>query len=294
MAVFWYDLLMREVSRKTVKSHDGVTLYYETHGLEASPPKPERRRVIFFVHGAGGDVDAWDFVRSPFLEKGFASISMDLRGHGYSGHPRSAKSYEIKNLVSDIVAILDREKIDKIILIGHSYGAIVAAHFALEHPERLDKLIIISGAYGAPNYLQSKLLKALANGIINTLAFISPKPFRPWHSPYPKGKFHKDYEGFGLARTIFYNSWGSYLLTSKQSLNLDIQHKLSKIKAPTLLIVGTKDSIFPHSVSRQIQQEIPNSRLEVIEGANHVIILNHPEETVRLIYKFLTEPNVYA
>lgn len=274
---------MSEVAKKTIKSHDGLTLYYETHGLEIGKP------IIFFVHGAGGDVDAWDFVRSPLLAKGFASISMDLRGHGYSAHPKSPKSYEIENLVADIITILDREKLDKIILIGHSYGAVVATHFAIEHPDRLDKLVIISGSYSSPNYLRHKPVKTLINKIINLAAFISPGSRANWHSPYPKGKVHKDYEAYGLARTIFYNSWGSYLLTFKQSLNLDIKHKLSKIKTPTLLISGTQDSVFPTSVSKEIQKEIPNSRLEVIEGVNHPVILNHPQETVKLIEDFLKE-----
>ncbi len=272
---------MHNVAGKTITSHDGLKLYYETHGLETG------RRVIFFVHGAGGDVDAWEFVRSQFLDKGFASISMDLRGHGYSAHPRSSKSYEIENLVADIVSVLDEEKVENIILIGHSYGAVVATHFAIEHPERLDKLIIISGTYSSPHYLRHRPVKKIVNRIINFAAFFSPKSRSNWHSKYPQGKVHKDYEFVGLIRTIFYNSWGSYLLTSKQNINLDIKHKLSKIKTPTLVIVGAKDSVFPHAISHQMHQEIANSKFEVIEEANHVVILNHPDETVNLIHKFL-------
>ncbi|HTL39414.1 MAG TPA: alpha/beta hydrolase [Methylomirabilota bacterium] len=271
------------ISHKTIRTHDGLEIYYETHGLA------EGKSILFFVHGAGGDADAWQFVRTPLIDKNFGAISMDLRGHGYSSHPRGASQYEISNIVSDIEKILDAEKISKVILIGHSYGAVIAAHFALERPDRLEKLIIISGGHSAPPYLKFKPLKTLANAVINLASFMSPPAVGKWHSPYPKGKVHRDYEAYGLARTIFYNSWGSYLLTSKQSVNLDIAHKLSKIKTPTLLIVGTKDSIFPHHVSKQMQEQIPNSKLELIEGANHVVILNHPEETVKIIEKFLNE-----
>ena len=274
---------MSEVSRKTIISHDGLKIYYETHGLAAGQP------ILFFVHGAGGDVDAWNFVRAPLVDQGFAAISMDLRGHGYSAHPRQPRKYEIKHLVADIISILDQEKIAKVILIGHSYGAVIAAHFAIEHIDRLEKLIIIGGSHSSPDYLRFRPLKALANGIINLAALISPPAVGNWHSPYPKGKFHKDYELYGLARTIFYNSWGSYLLSSKQSVNLDIRHKLSRIKTPTLLIVGSQDSIFPQHISQQMQEAIPNSRLELIEGANHVVILNHPAETLRLVQNFLAE-----
>ena len=274
---------MLTINKKTIYTQDGLQIYYETHGLAKGKP------TLFFVHGAGGDTDGWQFVRQPLIEKNFSAISMDLRGHGYSAHPRQGVKYKIQNIVSDIVQILDQEKIDQVVLIGHSYGAVVAAHFAIEHPQRLKKLVIISGGHSAPPYLKFKPLKALANGVINLAAWISPPAIGNWHSPYPPGKIHADYELYGLARTIFYNSWASYLLTSKQSINLDIRQKLSKIKTPTLLIVGTKDSIFPHQISQSMQKAIPNAKLELIEGANHVVILNHPEQTVALIDKFLTE-----
>lgn len=274
---------MINIQRKTAKSHDGLALYYETHNLDAN------KAILFFLHGAGGDVDAWDFVRSQLLEKDFASISMDLRGHGYSAHPRSPESYEIENLVADIISILDQERVEKVILVGHSYGAVIATYFAIKQPERLEKLVIISGSYSSPKYFRHRPVKILVNRIINLVAIISPKSKSNWHSKYPKGKVHKDYELTGLARTIFYNSWGSYLLTSKQTLNLNIKHKLSKIKTPTLVIAGTKDSIFPPAVSQAIHQEISNSKFELIEGVNHVVILNNPDETSRLILDFLKE-----
>jgi len=273
---------MFEHVKKTAISHDGLNLYYETHNLQSGKP------VIFFVHGAGGDADAWEFVRSQLLERGFGGISMDLRGHGYSAHPRNPKYYEIKNLTADIATILDQEKIDRVILIGHSYGAVVAIHFAIEYPERLNKLVIISGSHSSPNYLRHKPLKVLANWIIDLAAIVSPTSKANWHSQYPQGKFHKDYELFGLMRTIYHNSWGSYLLTSKQTLNLDIKFKLSKIKTPTLVIAGTSDSIFPHTVSTEIHGQIEGSKLELIDGANHVVILNHPKQTAKLIIDFLT------
>lgn len=271
-----------EITKKTAISHDGLTLYYETHDLKGQKP------IIFFVHGAGGDIDAWQYVRPQILEKGFASISLDIRGHGHSAHPRTPASYELKNFVSDIITVLDQEQIEKVIMIGHSFGAIIATHFATQHPERLEKLVLISGTYGAPNHLTSALAKSAANKFIDFAALISPPPIFRGHSTYPKDKFHKDLEWFGLIRTILRNSWASYLLTSKQAINLDIKEKLALIHVPILLIAGTKDSINSISVLHEMHKEIPNSKLEIIEGANHVVILNNINEVVRSIGKFLT------
>ena len=101
---------MFKTFKKTIKSKDRLNLYYETYITDGVQPK------IFFVHGAGGDLDAWQYVKDELLQKGFSSIAMDLRGHGYSGHPRSLKSYSLDNFAEDIAEILKAEKIEKIFI----------------------------------------------------------------------------------------------------------------------------------------------------------------------------------
>lgn len=272
---------MTQLSKKIIKSHDGLDLYYEIHALGNGKP------TLFFLHGVGGDLEAWHFVKDRLSASGFSAIGMDLRGHGHTSHPRSPQSYQMANLVRDISSILEQEKLEKIILIGHCYGAVVASHFAIENAEKLEKLVLISSTYRPPDYLQNKILKIGANILTEMLAFISPKPYKPRHSEYPQGKFHKDYEWFGLARTILHNSWGSYLLTTKEILNLNLEAELKKITTPTLLIAGDKDTIFPLQISQKIHENIPGSKLEVITGANHVVILNNADQIVASLLEFL-------
>lgn len=264
-----------------IKTKDGFEIYYETYS--ADPTKP----TLFFLHGAGGDLDAWHFVRDEMLARGFPCVAIDLRGHGYSSHPRSFKSYKIENLVQDILEILNKEKLSKIILIGHCYGAIVATEFALAHQDRLEKLILISSSYRAPDLYNSKVVRSFCNVGINLIALFSPKPFKPRHSDYPPRKFHKDYEWTGLARTILHNSLRSYLLTSKEIVNLKLKTRLGAISLPTLIMAGDQDSIFPIHLSKTLNQEILNSNLVVIPGGNHVVVLNNVEPVVQAICKFL-------
>ncbi len=276
-------LLMPQIHKKVVKNRDGLDLYYETYitGTE----KPE----LFFLHGIGGDLDAWGYVIDELSGKGFSCIAMDLRGHGYSDHPRAFQSYAVDNLVQDVVAVMDQENMSKATLIGHCYGAVIATYFALSHSEKLNGLAVISSTYQHPWYLRSKAMRALANGFINVLAFFSPKPFRPRHSPYPPGKFHKDYELLGLVKTISHNSLRSYLLATKQIVNLDLERRLAGITTPTLIIAGEKDSIFPLSVSQTIHTAIAGSRFEIIKEANHVVILNNVTQVVNSLHSFLKE-----
>lgn len=268
---------MDTTSKKYIKSNDGTSLYYETNITDAQNP------VIFFIHGVGGDLDAWQYVKDKLLPKGFSSITMDLRGHGKSGHPFSFKKYKLSNFIEDAIKIMDFEKIEKVILIGHSLGAVLATHIALARPERIEKLILISSSYSPPPYF--KIPGALL--LCNALALLSPPPIYPKHSIYPPEKFHKDVEIFGLIKTIIRNSLKSYLLSSKEILKTNIKSDLKNIKTPTLIISGNKDTIFPAPISENIHSQVPNSKLEIIKNANHVIVLNNINETVEHISNFL-------
>ncbi|MFH0776498.1 MAG: alpha/beta hydrolase [Patescibacteria group bacterium] len=263
------------------KSKDNIRLYYEKNF-----PKTNKS-VLFFLHGLGGDLDAWHFVRDQLAQKGIPSISMDLRGHGYSDHPRAFISYEIDNFVEDIATIMAKEKIKKIILIGHCFGAILALHFAIKYPAKLTKLVVISGSYTSPPCLVGKISKALAVGAANLGALVSPKPYQPRHSEYPVGKFHKDYDWIGLMKTIAHNSLRSYTLILKEIIKLDLGAALKKIKTPTLVIVGEKDSIFPAVISKKIHKKIAGSKFKIIPEANHVVILNNADRVFGAISDFL-------
>jgi pimeloyl-ACP methyl ester carboxylesterase len=266
---------------RVIKSHDSLDLYYEIRAVGLSQP------TLFFLHGVGGDLDAWHFVQHPLLEHGVSSLAMDLRGHGYSSHPTRPESYGIHHLLQDILDVLNAEHLHRVTLIGHSFGAAVAQRFAVEHPDRLDKLVMISPIFSPPSYLRWKTSRRLAHGVTAVLAALSPRPFRPGHSCYPAGKWHKDYEWLGLARTIVHNSLKSYLLASREIINADSEPYLARIKARTLIIAGEEDSIFPIALTERLHKNIPRVRLETISRANHVVILNNADEVVHSLLSFL-------
>ncbi|HVM73986.1 MAG TPA: alpha/beta hydrolase [Candidatus Paceibacterota bacterium] len=269
------------VEGKYVRTRDGHQMYYETAIVDPNAP------VVVLVHGIGGDVDGWEYVRNVLNREGMSTVALDVRGHGYSAHPRPAKYYQMELLVKDIVHVIDAEGLKRVILVGHSGGAILALNFALAHHERLDGLVLLAGSYKAPAYMRSRFTKFLAQTIISLGAFVSHPHLGEWHSTYPKGKHHKEYELWGLARTIMRNSLRSYLLVSRELMSIDLEHRLAEITVPTLLLVGEKDSIYPLVISQQMHKKIPNSRLEVVPGANHVLILNNIEETAGHIIDFV-------
>ena len=275
---------MADVQKKTVTSKDGSTIYYEVYEpAQVSSGKP----VLFFVHGIGGDTDGWQFVRPILTAEGYRAIAMDLRGHGHSDHPKTRRAHKIEHVEDDIKAVLGAEGIQKPVLIGHSGGAVVSAQFATNHSDLLSKLILINGSYCPPGWLASPVLRGIANVVISVGGFISPPPYKKWHSPYPEGKYHKEFDAYGLARTMFYNSMRSYLYTSYELINIDLSARLENIKVPTLLIASEHDGIFPLSIQKEMHERISDSKLVVLPDTNHVSVLNNPRSVALAIADFL-------
>ena len=273
---------MVEVQQKRIIS-GGVEIYYEVCPALAGAP------ILFFLHGLGGDVDAWRLVRDPLLTRGFSTIAMDLRGHGYSGHPTSTSAYKMELLLRDILAVLEAEQVEKVVMVGHSGGAVLALRFTLQHPSKLAGLVLLAGSYAPPHYLRSHVLRHISNTLIATGAWLSPKATAPWHSPYPVGKHHKEYEMRGLVRTIYHNSLRSYLLILQQLADVNLKDDLGRITAPTLIVAGEKDGIYPVTLSHYMHERIAGSTLAIVKNANHVLILNNPREVVDLIIPFAKE-----
>ena len=78
------------------------------------------------------------------VKRGYRLISYDARGHGAS---QPAPSYEYKDLVGDLNAVLEDLELDRVALVGSSMGAATAMAFTLEHPERVPALVQITPAY---------------------------------------------------------------------------------------------------------------------------------------------------
>ena len=88
---------MQPVQKKTVITKEGISLYYETKIRAKTDP------ILFFLHGIGGDLDAWQFVGEDLSSRGFSLVAMDLRGHGYSDHPKYEKGYEIESIGNGVL-----------------------------------------------------------------------------------------------------------------------------------------------------------------------------------------------
>ena len=220
-----------------------------------------RGKKLVFLHGWQQDGRSF-LPLVPFLHRHFQLFFVDLPGFGASSSP--PKNFNSQKYAQTILSWLKKQKLNKIVLVGHSFGGKVAAILAAQHPEKVKKLILIAPA-GIPH---PKWWYPLKDKI--------PKKVRRLFSPFKKFLTSRDYQQAGPLLPIF-----------KTVVKEDITPVFRKIKTPTLIIWGSEDKELPLSDGKLIHQLIPTSQLKVIKKADHFPFWRNPKRTAEIIQKFL-------
>jgi len=118
---------------------DGIQIRYVDVGVDTN-------RMVIFIHGAPGSLDAFNnFLRDSLLRQNVRMIAMDRPGYGHSNFGISETS--ISKQAEQIAPLLDKNRHDKKpILVGHSYGATIAAQLAMDYPDKLEAIILVGAA----------------------------------------------------------------------------------------------------------------------------------------------------
>jgi pimeloyl-ACP methyl ester carboxylesterase len=124
---------------------DGLNLHYQQHG-----DGPH----IVMVHGITGNLAIWHLEIVPALMSEYRITTYDLRGHGYSDVPPTG--YTTADHAADLARLLDTLGIERAHLVGHSFGADIALHFAILFPERIDRLVLVEPGIAALIFLRER------------------------------------------------------------------------------------------------------------------------------------------
>jgi len=149
-----------------VISPSGVSIAYETHGT-GSP-------ALVFVHGWSCDRGYWTAQLEPFSKR-FTVVAVDLGGHGASGDQRS--SWSIREFGSDVAAVVESLRLNRIILIGHSMGGDVIVEAARILRSRVLGLIWVDaykklGHPRSPEGIHTFVASIQSDFVENTGAFV--------------------------------------------------------------------------------------------------------------------------
>ncbi|MCB9813436.1 MAG: alpha/beta hydrolase [Pseudomonadales bacterium] len=273
---------------KNIQTEEGVRIHYNLLGFQDKLYKnTQNKPVLVFLHGLGGDLDAWNLVRTQFLTKGYLSLAIDLRGHGISSRPKKNEAYSLNNLAEDVFKVINFEKLSNVVLIGHCLGGMVAQKIAIKNDPKISKIVLIATSCNPVKLLKklkiSTTLEKLAKLFENYLSQVH-KNGRISHQKFMKTG---DFNLLRVLNDIKHTSINSYGQILTKINTFDISAELKKIKPEVLILVGTKDKIFPIKSSQEIAKLIPNSKLLKVGEADHMIIFNHYDEIVTYIAEFI-------
>lgn len=245
------------------------------------------------IHGAWASHEWWR-MQIPEFSKKYKVIALDVRGHGKSA--RLEKPTTVKKLAEDVDRVLSYLDIHEIVLIGWSMGGMISVQYYLDHPDRVKALILISSRlHKRPRMLLEAYLRSIRE--MFTL-FMDFADFEGFESLNYEDQVKKEVEKMFSPSTdpeilrwaiedLTKNRRRDYLNIVKTLARYDASDKLHMIKAPTLIIVGDKDERTPPEFSRRIHKEIPNSKLVIINGCGHYVLLERPDIVNREILAFL-------
>ncbi|RWK95514.1 MAG: alpha/beta hydrolase [Mesorhizobium sp.] len=248
----------------TIRLDNGLSVPCVEHGNPAATP-------LLLLHGY---TDGWRSFE-PVLQKFPASvraIAFTQRGHGEAGKP--AEGYTPRDFASDAVALLDRLGIGRAVIAGHSMGSFVAQRIAIDYPDRVAGLVL-EGSFPATagNAAVDELWREVehfTDPIERDFAFAFQSSTLA--QPIPRA----------LLETFVDESLKTPARIWKDALRglMDADHtaELTLIRAPTLVMWGAADALFPRSVQDVLLARIPGAQLSLYDRAGHSI---HWEEPLR-------------
>ena len=253
----------------TITKVNETELYYEEYG-SGTP--------FLLMHGGLGIDHTYFRPALDSLGDIFKLFFYDHRGEGRSGRPL-LNTITFEQLADDANALREILGYDKIGIIGHSAGGCIALNYAIRHPENISYLILID-TFPADVY-EEEMMTLLQNKnptpemieVLNAPVDPTIEGFRS-KSRVIIPLYYYDYnsEMEQIANKVIDNSILNPETAAKSNIlfaKFNVSSQLTKIKVPTLILVGKEDFICPPSQAQRMHKGIPNSELILFEKCGH-------------------------
>ncbi len=235
-----------------------VVINYEIEG-------PQRAPVVTFSHSLAAALDLWEFQVSA-LSGSYRVLRYDTRGHGNSSATPGAYTMEILN--EDLMGLLDHLNIRRTHFVGISMGGMIGQVFAINHPDRLAKLVLCDTTGSVPAEMGPVWEKRIRIAETKGMEAIADETLERWLSE--DFRENKPEVAERIREIIIRTPVPGYAGCSRAISVFDVAAGLSKISAPTLIMVGEKDSSTPVTAAETMNQQIHGSELFVIPSALHL------------------------
>lgn len=278
---------------------NGVRLYFDVEGVGLAPDGPTmtQRPTLLLLHGGpGADHSGFKPIMSAFADRA-QIVYLDYRGNGRSD-VGSRQDWTLAQWVADLKGFMEALEIECPMMLGISFGGLLAQAFAIAHPDLVSRLALVSTGARSDVELCARTFEALGGPLIGDIArryFAqsgdedAEAAFMAQCLPYYSVK---DFNTEMMARIVhrpevrehFFGKGGEFE-------SLDFRPLLPRVTCPTLVLHGARDPALPLPLAREIHEALPAglSRLHVIENCGHTIFDDAPDEAMTALSGFLFE-----
>lgn len=229
---------------------------------------------ILILHGWGLSGAVYLKLARLLKREGFAVFVPDLPGFGKE--PLRSQAMMLDDYVSFVDEFLKANKIDKLIIIGHSFGGRVALKYAFKYPQKTNKIVLTGAPVIRRRVFKRKisLVAAIAGGQLFRFLPKATKDFLRKLLYFLIGEW--DYYKAGSLKQVF-----------KNIISEDLVVYAKNVKVPVLLVWGENDKVVPVSDMKKIVKIIPHATFSVVKDAGHKLPYEKPEAFVKAIRQFL-------
>lgn len=269
------------LEQKYIETEKGKIFYFSHCPFPGRP-------TILLLHGLSSNHTTWKLMMRKLSEMRVNAIAPDLRGHGLSDKTRDRSLCSISQMTSDIEKIVAQENLDKVIVVGYSWGGYIAVDYALAQKEKTKGLVLVSASHVKPfAYGTLPFLAPLCRFISILLGyiFIWQKRKKYYYFVHDKilGYWASTFTGFATM------PWSVNFWMLAEILNVDYRNTVQNISCPTLVICGKGDAFVSEGEVEDLSSKVKNSHIIRMENGGHYLGSWYQEEVAKHITQFIRD-----
>jgi pimeloyl-ACP methyl ester carboxylesterase len=258
---------------------EGKRAFAYTAAHELDPARP----TVVFVHGAGLDHSWFGLQSRYFGYHGRNVLALDFPGHGRSEGPALPR---IEAMAEWLSKVLQRSRLERASIVGHSMGSLVSLEFAARYPEQCERIALIAVGYPmtvAEPFLEAARRNDYAAFDMQTIWGHAPQ-VALGANPNPGMWMYGD----SLARLerlapgVLYND-----LKASSDYDSGVE-RATQVKCPVLFIIGRRDVMTPPRAVKLLQEKITGARTVEIASSGHSLMAEAPDATLDALIDFIS------
>ncbi len=273
--------------------------------MDVAPAGAPNGKTVLLLHGKNFYGSYWEGTIAALTAAGYRVVVPDQLGFGKSSKPDLAYSFDL--LASNTAELLDSLGVQKVAVVGHSMGGMLAVRFARAYPDRTTHLVL-ENPNGLEDYRFAIPPQPTRKVYETELADSDPEKLRAFYKRYFV-EWKPEYERFVEVRARValggeYPRWAkSSALTYQMIYQQPVRHEFGLIRVPTLLVIGQADRTvvgrnyasaeatkmlgqYPQ-LGKDAARDIPGGRLVELPNVGHIPHLEAPDAFHQALLSFL-------